>query len=60
LTQEAMCDLLSRSVDRALTQQGFWLLAFVYMPEHIHLLVFPVSPTGALVSRRNPSFSFAQ
>jgi len=46
LTQEHSCRLLSQSIDRAPVQQGFWLLAFVYMPEHIHLLVFPAVPTA--------------
>ena len=33
--------LLSQSIDRAIEKQGFDLLAFVYMPNHVHLLVFP-------------------
>lgn len=45
LTRDDVCQLLSQSLGRALVQQGFWLLAFVYMPEHLHLLVFPVTPT---------------
>lgn len=33
--------LFSESVDRALLKHSFGLTAFVYMPEHVHLLVFP-------------------
>ena len=33
--------LLSEGIDRAMHGQGFDLVAFVYMPEHVHLLVFP-------------------
>lgn len=48
LTQEPLYYLLSQSIDRALVQQGFWLLAFVYMPEHVHLLVFPTTPRARI------------
>ncbi|MEW6533846.1 MAG: transposase [Thermodesulfobacteriota bacterium] len=33
--------LLTESVDRAMRRHGYLLIAFVYMPEHVHLLVFP-------------------
>lgn len=33
--------LLSQSIDRATEGHGFNLLAFVYMPEHVHLLTYP-------------------
>jgi putative transposase len=33
--------LLSVSVNRAIAAHGFQLVAFVFMPEHVHLLVFP-------------------
>ncbi len=39
LTNDHWCRLLSESVDRALTGHGFSLVAFVFMPEHVHLLV---------------------
>jgi putative transposase len=48
LTHEPLCRLLSQSLDRAVDQQGFWLLAFVYMPDHVHLLVFPTRPTARI------------
>src|SRR5947209_1895181 len=34
---------LSLAIDRAVTGHGFLLVAFVYMPEHIHLLVYPTN-----------------
>lgn len=33
--------LISRSIDRATVTQHFQLVAFVYMPEHVHLVVVP-------------------
>ncbi len=35
--------MLSMSIAKAIDQQGFELVGFVYMPEHIHLLVFPTA-----------------
>jgi REP-associated tyrosine transposase len=32
----------------ALVKHEFWLLAFVYMPEHVHVLVFPTSPVARI------------
>jgi putative transposase len=34
--------MLSEAVDRALNRHRFCLVAFVYMPEHVHLLVWPM------------------
>jgi putative transposase len=33
--------LLSESINRATNQHGYRLAAFVYMPEHVHLLAYP-------------------
>ena len=33
--------LLSSCIDRAVHRHGYGLVAFVYMPDHVHLLVFP-------------------
>jgi putative transposase len=38
--------LLSQGIDRAIDRHGFGLIAFVYMPEHVHLLVFPRKPAA--------------
>src|SRR4051794_34802980 len=45
LTNDLWRCLLSESIDRALVRHKYRLTAFVYMPEHVHLLVYPV--TGA-------------
>ena len=34
---------LSTCIDRAVDKHGFQLVGFVFMPEHIHLLVFPTT-----------------
>ncbi|MFH1111236.1 MAG: transposase [Planctomycetota bacterium] len=34
--------LLSRSIDSAVCGHGFELIAFIFMPEHVHLIVWPV------------------
>jgi putative transposase len=41
LTSDTWGSMLSDSVDRATQRHGYSLMAFVYMPEHVHLLVFP-------------------
>jgi len=41
LTNDAWRRLLCEAIERALTRHQFLLLAFVIMPEHVHLLVFP-------------------
>jgi putative transposase len=42
LTNDAWRKYLSRSIDEAGEQFRFNLIAFVFMPEHVHLLVFPL------------------
>jgi putative transposase len=41
LTNDRWRGMLTEAVDRALKRHGFALVAFVYMPEHVHLLVWP-------------------
>ena len=48
LTSPTCSMLLSQAIDRAVDKQGFQLIAFVYMPEHVHLIVLPVVPTAAI------------
>lgn len=61
LVDEEVRRLLSRSMDAAISGHGFELIAFVYMPDHAHLDVFPVSPdatvSGLLYAIKRP-FSF--
>jgi hypothetical protein len=33
--------LLSEAIDRAIERDDYHLIAFVFMPEHVHLLVYP-------------------
>jgi REP element-mobilizing transposase RayT len=46
LTNNRWRSILSRSIDRAVARHRFRLVAFVSMPEHVHLLVYPSSPTS--------------
>ena len=41
LTNDAWRTLLSAPIDRATQRHRYDLIAFVYMPEHVHLLVLP-------------------
>lgn len=41
LTNDTSCSMLTESIERAMHRHGYSLIAFVYMPEHVHLLVFP-------------------
>lgn len=50
LDDEWRC-LLSTSIERAMAACKFRLVAFVYMPEHVHLLVYPADPRTADISR---------
>jgi putative transposase len=43
LTDDAWRSLLSEAIDRAGQRHGYHLAAFVYMPEHVHLLFYPGS-----------------
>jgi putative transposase len=42
LTNDEWRKLLSKTIDEALVQTSIQLVAFVYMPEHVHLLVDPL------------------
>ena len=52
--------MLSVAVGRAVARHGFRLVAFVYMPEHVHLLVLlggPGSRASGLLKAAKQSFS---
>ena len=53
LTNDAWRRILSRAIDAAITAEKCRLAAFVFMPEHVHLLTYPVdgSPDPKRVSR---------
>jgi putative transposase len=42
LTNDVWREMLSRSMDAANQRHDWRLTAFVFMPEHVHLLVFPL------------------
>jgi len=44
LTNDPWRRYLARSIDDAAAMEGFVLNAFVFMPEHVHLLVYPTRP----------------
>src|SRR3970040_575246 len=39
---------LARAIDKAGEQHRFLLVAFVFMPEHVHLLTFPLDEKPAI------------
>ena len=43
MTNDHWRSLLCESIDRAIAKQEFRLVAFVLMPEHVHLLVYPTT-----------------
>jgi hypothetical protein len=50
LTNDAWRGHFARGLDEALAAEKFHLLAFVLMPEHVHLLVWPTCPDATLRS----------
>jgi len=48
LTNDDWRGRFARAIDRAMERQRFQLAAFVFMPEHVHLLVWPQSPTSRI------------
>ena len=44
LTNDDWRQRLARCIDRAGEETGIQLVAFVFMPEHVHLLVYPTTP----------------
>jgi putative transposase len=42
LADEHRRSMLAESIDRGTERHGYSLAAFVFMPEHVHLLVFPL------------------
>jgi putative transposase len=50
ITNDSWRKLLCQSIDRAIQNQAYRLVAFVLMPEHLHLLVLP---TAANVEIKN-------
>jgi len=42
--------MLSRAIDAAVGRTGFHVVGFVFMPEHVHLLVYPVGSGSRVAS----------
>jgi putative transposase len=53
LTDEWRLEKFCRSIDAAMVSQQFRLVAFVLMPEHVHLLVYPLNNDPAAVEMDN-------
>jgi putative transposase len=51
LANDPWRELLAGSIDKALDEHGLRLSAFVFMPEHVHLLVWPIDPREAKISQ---------
>ena len=48
LKDDHRCQQLATAIDRAVGRHGFSLLAFVFMPEHVHLIVYAEEPTARI------------
>ena len=62
LTNDAWRERLARCIDTACHEEGFVINAFVFMPEHVHLLVLPgtgESNVSRLLARIKQPFSKA-
>jgi putative transposase len=60
LTRDDWCEKLARSLDEAGDEQQIDLVAFVFMPEHLHRLVYPRLPEpnlGLYLARIKQPFS---
>ncbi|MGE0756598.1 MAG: transposase [Pirellulaceae bacterium] len=60
LTNDDWRTRLSRSINDAIAEAAFELVGFVYMPEHVHLLVYPTLPEpdiGRFLARVKQPFS---
>ena len=61
LTNHIWRGLLSEAIERAIARHTYHLVAFVFMPEHVHLLVYPggnASTIDALLRAIKRPFSF--
>jgi putative transposase len=51
LTNDPWRELLADSIDKSLDDHALRLSAFVFTPEHVHLLVWPIDPTEATIGQ---------
>lgn len=50
LTNDSWREMVSQSIDAACGRHGWALTGFVYMPEHVHLLLYPLNPQSSTIS----------
>lgn len=48
LNHDVWRSILARSLESACEEVGYNLIAFVFMPEHVHLLVIPIAETAKI------------
>jgi putative transposase len=48
LNNEEWREMLAESIDRAMEAHRYRLAAFVFMPEHIHLIVYPLAQAASI------------
>jgi len=48
LTNDIWREMLSESIDRAMEGHRYRLTAFVFMPEHVHLIIYPLPEAGTI------------
>jgi putative transposase len=48
LTNDSWRKMLAESIDRATAGHGYRLTAFVFMPEHVHLMVYPIESANTI------------
>jgi putative transposase len=61
LTNDVWREMLSQSVNRAMERHCYRLTAFVFMPEHVHLMIYPIkgaNTVDALLKAIKRPFSY--
>jgi putative transposase len=53
LTNDKWREMLAKSIDRAVENYHYRLTAFVFMPEHVHLLIYPLPEAGKIEALLN-------
>jgi putative transposase len=48
LTNDVWRRMLAESIDRAMKGHGYRLTAFVFMPEHVHLMIYPLAEASRI------------
>src|SRR5437773_7330719 len=61
VNEQSLAAMLSVAIDRAVAGHDYRLVSSVYMPEHVHLLVYPLpsaSPISELLRAIKRPYSF--